>query len=357
MSRDIRHELEKAGRRPAPDPDPAFAEALQARLLAVAATGPRTSPQPRRRSAGMRWQVGMLAAGLAVVVLTVLVVGRPIVPAPTPSAAPLELTATVNVIVTLVDGTTIANPDGLYLPEGATVTVGDGGSAQIGDVTLQAGEVVGVHDGRLQVQQPASVESGRTQQGSPGASSGARSPGTGGGPSSAPASREPTTGASPTSPSSPSVTPIPTAPPTSRPTTAPTTGPTLVPSPTPVPTLRFRASLVGASTISVTWSRYPGARSYVLVGTRSRIGTAARPTYPGSRILGTFARRPATPLLITVPTGVLQVKLLLVALDGNGNELFRSRIIRIDLPAPVPAASQPASPTPSPTASPSPTPS
>ena len=353
MSRDVRRELEEAGRRQVPEPDPAFAEALETRLRAVAAAAPRTGATPRRRRAGIRRQVGALAAALAVVVLAVLAVGRPVAPAPSASGAPLELTATVNVVVTLADGTTIANPDGLFLPEGATITVGDGGSAQIGDTTLQAGEVVAVRNGRLEVQKPASLATGHGPGTSSGASGGSGSPSPSPRPTSGSASSGPAPSPGPTALGSPATTPStpPTAPPTTTPTARPTTAPTPTATPTPVPSLHFRATLVGTSTISVTWTRYPGARSYVLVGTRSRTGTAARPVYPGSRIFGTFAHRPATPLQITIPTGVVQVKLLLVALDANGNELFRSRIIRIDLPAPAPAASQITSPSPSPSPS------
>jgi hypothetical protein len=97
------------------------------------------------------------------------------------------------------------------------------------------------------------------------------------------------------------------------------------------------ARLVAPSTIAVDWHRFPGATSYVLVVTRSRTGAAARPTYPGGRILGTFAHPPGAPLRFHLPAAVVQVKVMVVALDGNGVEIFRSRIIRIQIPVAVAA--------------------
>ena len=356
MSRDVRRELEEAGRRAVPDPDPAFTNALGTRLRAISATSPHPSPR-RRRPQRSRWPVGVLAAGLAAAALAAFAVLGGHTPTPSQSIPGLELTAAVNVVVQLADGTTIQNPDGLYLPDGATVTVGDGGSAQIGDVVLQAGEVILVHNGRVQVQQSASVATGRTPSGPSAPGGPSRTPAPSGRASGAPSSGGP--GPRPT----PTVTPAPTAPPTRPPTAPPTPMPTPTtaptPSPTPVPSLRFRASLVGASTISVTWKRIPRARSYVLVATRSRTGTAPRPVYPGGKTLGVFAHPPATPLRFTFPAAVVQVKLLLIALDANGNELMRSRIIRIDIvPAvvaiPSPPTLPPTSPSPTPTPSPSP---
>jgi len=355
MSRDVRRELEEAGRRAAPDPDPAFTDALDARLRAIAASTPPASPR-RRRATRSRWPVGVLAAGLAAAALAAFAVLGGHAPAPSPSAPALELTASVNVVVQLADGTTIQNPDGLYLPDGATVTVGDGGSAQIGDVVLQAGEVVLVHNGRVQVQQPASVGSGHGSQGSAGSSGSSRTPVPTSRTSGAPASGQPgpTPSRTATTPT-PHPTAPPTAPPTPRTTPPPTPGPTPTPSPSPVPSLRFRASLVSGSTISVAWKRIPGARSYVLVVTRSRTGIAPRPVYPGGRTLGVFAHPPATALRFKFPAGVVQVKLLLVALDRNGNVLMRSRIIRLNTTSVVVAIPPtPASATPSPSPSPSP---
>ena len=80
----------------------------------------------------------------AVVVL--LVMGQPA------KAPQLALAQAVNVQVTLSDGTHLENPDGLSLPDGAVVTVGDGGFALIGGTELHPGDVAtiaqGPHPGR-----------------------------------------------------------------------------------------------------------------------------------------------------------------------------------------------------------------
>ena len=53
MSDDPRRDLEEAGRRAAPPPDPEFADRLEARLLAVAGTpAPAPAPRGRRRPSG-----------------------------------------------------------------------------------------------------------------------------------------------------------------------------------------------------------------------------------------------------------------------------------------------------------------
>ena len=65
--------------------------------------------------------------------------------------------------------------------------------------------------------------------------------------------------------------------------------------------------------------------------TRSRTGEAARPAFPGSPVLGQFARAHPTPLRFRLPVGVVQVKLMVVALDKDGHVLWRSRVVRIAL--------------------------
>ena len=51
MSDDPRRDLEEAGRRAAPPPDPEFADRLEARLLAIAGT-PAPAPGAARPAAG-----------------------------------------------------------------------------------------------------------------------------------------------------------------------------------------------------------------------------------------------------------------------------------------------------------------
>ena len=153
MSTDPRRDLEEAGRRPAPPPDPAFAERLEARLLAVARSdSPAPVPggrPPRRRPVG--WLVLAGATVAALVVAVAVVMWRP---GDTPRT---ELADAVNVEVALQDGTVLQDPDGLALPEGAVVTVGDGGFARIGDTVLRPGDVATIEQGRLRVEHDQSV--------------------------------------------------------------------------------------------------------------------------------------------------------------------------------------------------------
>jgi hypothetical protein len=97
--------------------------------------------------------------------------------------------------------------------------------------------------------------------------------------------------------------------------------------------------------IAVDWTRTAGARTYVLIMTRSKTGIAPRPAYPGGRVLGTFSKPPGAPVQFVLAPAVAQVKLMVVALDKNGNELARSRIVRVVVTAPA------ASPSPSPSPS------
>jgi hypothetical protein len=328
MSDDVRRRLDDAARRPVAGPDPGFGDALESRLLAVAGSIPPPpapgEPSPRRRPSAMR--VTALATVLTAVALVLaLTVGRG-----RPAANP-ELVAPVNVEVSLADGTTLEDPDGLRLPDGATVTVGDGGSAQIGDVVLRPGDVARVVDGRLQVERPAS---------SPPAA--VRTP-----PRTPPATRSEPPSVTPRPTPTPGRTAVPTAAPTGPPATPEPTlaGPSPTAPSTPAPTagpprLRARAveTITGATRIAVRWTATPGADTYVLVVTASRKGSAADPVYPGSRELGTFARAPDHALRFRVPDGVTEVRLLVVALRPDGSVLARSRVVTVAVGGPAAAS-------------------
>jgi hypothetical protein len=338
VSDDPRARLEEAGRRPAPPPDPAFADRLEARLLAVAGTAP-SQPEPGgpRRSRGRRRRLLVLAGASigALAVVLVLTVG---VPNGAPQPAP-ELAAPVNVQVALSDGTVLEDPDGLRLPEGAVVTVGDGGSARIGDTVLRPGDVATIEQGRVHVEneRPIGVVTG-TASPSPRPDA-PRTPGaprrT---PSPHPATPAPTTRGSPPpsdAPVTPTPSPSPKPPPTQPPATpepgSSTPPPTATPTPAPVyrtarPRLRARLTADGVK-IAVRWTETRRARSYVLLVTRSRFGAAPDPAYPGSRVLGTFAHPPAVAFRFRVPEPVIEVRLLVVALGRHGTEVSRSRIV------------------------------
>ena len=352
MNDDVRRLLEEAGERPVSAPDPAFADALEARLLAVAASvpsasasapGPASAPRPApervrsRRTGPARLRLalagGLLAGTAAVAVLLGLAWGgRPV--------APPELSSPVNVEVALADGTILEDPDGLRLPDGAVIRVGAGGSARIGDTVLAPGDVATVEQGRLSVEhdQPVGAVPGAT----PSPDQPVHATAT---PRPTPApTRTPAPAATPTaSPTGPPPTPSPSPARTPEPTGQPgtpvpaRTSPPPTPAPTPTiarPRLRARV-LFEPVRIRVTWTATPGAASYVLVTSRSRVGPAPRPRYPDGRILGEFSRPPETPLRYLVPEGVIEVKLLVVALAPDGTVLARSRILTLSTVPPV----------------------
>lgn len=120
--------------------DERFADRLEAELRVGHAAARRPAPPVWRRLA-----VLAPALTLLVVVATTTLVLRD----DTRSAA-LEISDANGVVVTLPDGTEVADPaDGFALPDGAMVTVSPGGSATIDSVTLGAGAVVTVRDGSL----------------------------------------------------------------------------------------------------------------------------------------------------------------------------------------------------------------
>jgi hypothetical protein len=89
---------------------------------------------------------------LAIAAALALVLGVSSQGGPTTPRAAAELIDPVNVRVVTADGTVVLeDPDGLFLPEGAVVSVGEGGSARIGDTVLAAGDVATVQGGRLVV--------------------------------------------------------------------------------------------------------------------------------------------------------------------------------------------------------------
>ena len=379
MSDDPRGLLEDAGSRPAPDPDPAFVDALGQRLRAVAGSrtqaadacdpAPGRAPSPRSDRTRRRRLTGAIGALAVAGVVAVAVIGTWTGSAP---RQPSTLDAPVNVEVALADGTILEDPAGLVLPDGAVITVGAGGSARIGSTVLEPGDVATMRDGRIDIQRPATGA--------------VASPG-GGPPSHAPASPTPTrkpvslvaptatpTAARPT----PRVTPPPPATRTPAPSEAttsatPGTTPTATSATPAIRRPRLRARLLENGRVAVTWTATERARRYVLVATRSRSGPARDPVYPGSRVLGEFVVPPPTPLRFRVPDGVVETRLMVVALRRDGSVLRRSNIVVVSIPAAgettgsgadsppaslstptpaVPSSSTPASPSPSPSPSP-----
>ena len=326
MSDDIRGALEDAGRRDVPEPRPEFAAALEARLLAQA--GARPPIEPRRRA--RRWSLAGMAASVAAIAL-ILAIGIVIVGKDQPSPNSLELSDAVNVVVTLTDGTTLIDPDGLLLPDGAVVQVGVDGSARIGDAVLGAGDTATVGGQRLRIdRQPRSAVVPRATA-KPRSSGGSSASSSHPADSSPPTARPDSSASATATPTRPEPTPTPRATPT--PTTTPEPSPPS-PTPTPVPHLQFAADVIGSSEIQVSWRKVPGARRYVLIGSRSRSGPAPRPRYPGSWVIGRFARPPADGFSFTVKDAVVEVRLRVVALGPDGLVIARSRIKTLSLPGP-----------------------
>jgi hypothetical protein len=254
-----------------------------------------------------------------------------------------ELTGPVNVSVSMPDGTVLEDPDGILLPDGAVVVVGNEGSARIGDTVLLPGDIATVQQGRLHVEHGAGLgvvpgTATPTARPTPDRTHGASSP-----PTPLPTrTRAPTPSPGPTPRPTPTPTPGPdrTPAPTPVPQGSDTPPPTATPAPTPTPTpiirphLRARLLVVGPR-VAVTWTETYRAKAYVLIVTVARSGFAPDPVYPGSRELGTFARPPDLPLRFRVPDGVTEVKLQVIALRGNGTVLRRSNVVTIEVPAVV----------------------
>ncbi len=333
MTDEIRHQLEAAGRRPAPEPGPEFADALEARLMAVATNrAPAVAQPPRRRWGRLRlperWLRVRLTAGVAV--LAVVLIGVAVAGGLADRGTPnLELTGATNVEVALADGTTLVNPDGLLLPDGAVIRVGVEGAARIGDVQLGAGDVATVADRRLRIDRRGMT--GLVEPGDSVAPASSAAPASSTSPSASPTKAPPA--------SQPPQTPRPAGtaaafatPPSDRPTPSSTVSPRTSSAPTvDVVRLKLSAKAVGPSDIGAIWTGLPKASSYVLVASASRQGPAADPRYPGSTVIGEFAYPPKDPLRFRVPSGVGQIRLMVVALTADGSELTRSNIVTVPL--------------------------
>jgi hypothetical protein len=316
MNDDIRRQLEDAGRRDTPEPPEAFVRSLGARLLTQAQETPPVTSAPSGPVRG--WSIARLTAGLAAVVLasfvalTIFVGGQ--------RTGSLELIDPVHVVVVLADGTRLVDPDGLLIPDGAVIEVGVDGSARIGDSILVAGDRATVDARRLRVDPRGSFAAVP-----PGSATAFVAPSAARTQTPSPSAVEPTETPSRTGSAS-------TPTPTPRSTGTPT--PRSDPSPTPSPAtdaklLKLRARNGGPAEVLAAWNRVPGARRYLLIGSGSRHGPAVDPTYPGSRVIARFARRPDFPLSFTVNEAVVEIRLQVIALGVDGVVLDRSNIVRV----------------------------
>lgn len=341
MSDDPRRALEDAGRRSAPAPDPEFADRLEARLLAVAASSvPPPVPSGSGRPTGRRRGIVLAGAAASVVALIALFALR--WPGSGPVPAP-ELAQQVNVQVALSDGTVLDNPVGVPLPDGATITVGEGGFARIGDTELHPGDVAVIQQGRIQVEHnqqavasgTASPSSRPTPTKPPGTPRHTSQPG---GATHSPTGTPPPSGGPRVTPSpKPTPKPTPTPRPTPEPTPQPTPTPTATPTPTPAVVLtarpRLHARLVaGGTKIAVRWTATRRAHSYLLIVTRSRVAPAPDPVYPGGKVMRTFAHPPLTAFRFGILPRVEEVRVLVIALGRYGHEVSRSVIVVVPTP-------------------------
>ena len=234
----------------------------------------------------------------------------------------------------------LENPDGLRLPEGAVVTVGDGGSARIGDTVLRPGDVATIEHGRVEVEhdQPVGAASGdldrHAARDAPADAAGHRRPrGRTPKPTAQPtaqadaqadarprshaqADRDPDRATADAGPD-----PVADA---DRRAHAVATAP--APHLTARPRLRAHANPAG-NRVLVRWTATRRARSYVLIVTRSRVGPAPDPGVPGLARSSASSRRPRSGGSGSGSLDpVVEVRVMVVALGRHGHEVSRSRI-------------------------------
>jgi hypothetical protein len=333
MSDDTRRQLEAAGRHPVPEPRQAFGAQLEQRLLAIgrsqdpgastaqaitdqAAPGPVAprGPRERRPAPGILAGLGGLAAVLLVAVTLSGVGQRP--------TLALELVAPVNVEVALDGGTTLVNPDGLLLPDGAVVRVGAGGSVRIGEVSLGPGDIATVADRRLLVDRR--VDATTTVQASPSSPATPAAPTDALSPTRAPADRPVTPTPEPTDPPRTTASPR-----VVNPAATATPDPGKTQAPTTASPLKLEARATGPSEIGARWTEVAKASRYVLVATTASDGEAATPTYPGSPVIGEFTHPALEPIVFRVGRDVVEARLLVVALSADGAVIARSNIATV----------------------------
>ena len=130
--------------------DPGFADRLESSLRIQHAARRHTPPV---RS---RWRQLLL---LGPVVVLVVLASAVLVLRDEAQSSALELREAHNVVVTLPDGTSLVDPVGLELVDGAVVTVGPGGRAVIDDVEFGPGAVITVRNRALVTPDPATTTS------------------------------------------------------------------------------------------------------------------------------------------------------------------------------------------------------
>jgi hypothetical protein len=150
--RTLRRRLEAAGTRPTAPPRPEFVARLESKLFGFATIGRRTAvvaltvPRPQRRRRPVVPALSAAAAVAAAVVLTGAFAGwfgREI------PQHHLALTAAVDTVVVMPDGSFLQGVNGLELPDGALVRTGPSGHVSVGSVDLGPGLEAVVQSGHL----------------------------------------------------------------------------------------------------------------------------------------------------------------------------------------------------------------
>lgn len=143
---DLVERLEQWGASAPPPPDPTFLQALQRRLAAGSAPVAELTPLPTRARPSRRLWVAAAATVAAATAAVAVVADRP-------DSTDAELVAAADATVLGPDGSPLDVAPGAPLPDGATITVGAEGSAEV----VIAGERLRLGPGQqLAIDRPSS---------------------------------------------------------------------------------------------------------------------------------------------------------------------------------------------------------
>lgn len=157
---EVQRRLDEAGRRPVPPTRAHFADSLETRLRAVVSTaGAPTIPPPHGAPTTRPWWRSPAAYAAASILVLLLAVGSVTQLVP-PRTDDLRLTAAVDAVVTLADGTEVPAHAGLVLSDGAVVRTGSAGHVEVGGTTIGPRTTAVVRSGRLEtVREDAAADS------------------------------------------------------------------------------------------------------------------------------------------------------------------------------------------------------
>jgi hypothetical protein len=289
---DLDRRLREAGQAHAPEPRPAFAEALEHQLRAgvTLAPAPVAVLRPARR-AGSQWAL----AAAAVVLVALAVASRP------DPVEQLKVASANDAVVVFPGGVEEPAVPGLVVPDGSVIRTGEGGRVVAGKVEIGPNREAVVAKGAVRTQ-PRPARPAVTPPPEP--------------PVASPPEEEP-----------------PSAPPAKDPVAAPTTSTTSTTRPKPIEQvgeLKLEVWYRG-TTVQLAWSPYEGPRfaGYVVL----RSDAPYDPGYPpdkNTKVLGRVMLTRFTDTPVEDPGGR---RYRVVAVDENGQVLAKSRAV-----APQPSA-------------------